>query len=158
MTNAAPGGPADQTAMALARACTEAMWAEDRASRELGMTIEDIAPGAARLAMPVTDRMVNGHGICHGGFIFALADSAFAFACNTYGDRVVAQHCSITYLRPGRLGETLVAEARERARAGRSGLYDISVTTRDGEAVAEFRGHSRMTGGQFFPEDAQHGD
>ena len=134
----------------LARACADAMWAEDRASQGLGMKLEHVAPGTARLAMEVTERMVNGHGIAHGGFIFTLADSAFAFACNTNGERVVAQHCAITYLRPARLGETLVAEARERVRAGRSGIYDVRIATRDGDAVAEFRGHSRTTGGSLF--------
>jgi acyl-CoA thioesterase len=120
------------------------MWAGDRASQGLGMVIEHVAPGAARIAMDVTERMVNGLGLAHGGFIFTLADSAFAFACNTYGEDVVAQHCAITYLRPGRLGETLVAEAQERTRAGRSGIYDVRVATRTGELVAEFRGHSRV--------------
>lgn len=138
---------------ALARACAEAMWAEDRASPGLGMTLDSVGPGRAQLSMRVEARMVNGHGICHGGFVFALADSAFAFACNSHGERAVAQHCAITYLRPARLGERLVADARERARAGRSGLYDITVRTDAGEAVAEFRGQSRLSGGRFF-EDA----
>lgn len=138
---------------ALARACAEAMWAEDRASPGLGMTLDSVGPGRAQLSMRVEARMVNGHGICHGGFVFALADSAFAFACNSHGERAVAQHCAITYLRPARLGERLVADARERARGGRSGLYDITVRTEAGEAVAEFRGQSRLSGGRFF-EDA----
>jgi acyl-CoA thioesterase len=114
------------------------------------MRLLDVAPGRARLSMPVTERMVNGHGICHGGFIFALADSTFAFACNTYGERVVAQHCAVTYLRPGRLGQVLIAEATERARAGRSGLTDVRVTAEGGETIAEFRGQSRSTGERFF--------
>jgi acyl-CoA thioesterase len=130
--------------MSDAPARAAAMWAEDRASQGLGMQLEHVAPGTARLAMEITERMVNGHGIAHGGFIFTLADSAFAFACNTYGEAVVAQHCAITYLRPGRLGETLVAEAEERTRSGRSGIYDVRVATRAGELVAEFRGHSRV--------------
>jgi acyl-CoA thioesterase len=137
------------TADALARHCAEAMWADDHASRGLGMVLDEVAPGRARLSMRVTERMVNGHGICHGGFIFTLADSAFAFACNTYGERVVAQHCTITFLRPGRLGEMLRAEAVERSRAGRSGIYDIRVSGEDGGIVAEFRGHSRTTGASF---------
>ncbi len=136
---------------ALARACAEAMWTEDRASAGLGMLLEDVAPGRAVMTMTVTEAMVNGHGICHGGFIFALADSAFAFACNSYGERAVAQHASITFLRPGWLGETLRAEAIERARSGRSGIYDVRVTGEDSSLIAEFRGHSRLTGGPFFP-------
>ncbi len=137
-------------AQTLAERCASAMWADDRASSGLGMRLLDVAPGRARLAMTVAEHMVNGHGICHGGFIFALADSAFAFACNTYGERVVAQHCAVTYLRPGRLGQVLVAEAVERARAGRSGLYDVRVIGEEGAAIAEFRGQSRSTGDLFF--------
>lgn len=102
---------------ALARACAEAMWVEDRASAGLGMRLEDVAPGRAVMVMTITEAMVNGHGICHGGFIFALANSAFAFACSSHGERAVAQHASITFLRPGRHGETLRAEAIERTRA-----------------------------------------
>ena len=131
---------------ALARACAETMWESDRASRALGMVIESVSPGAAVLTMTVTPEMANGHGICHGGYIFTLANSAFAFACNTYGKVTVAQSNSITYLRPGEVGETLTAHAREVALSGRSGLYDVRVTGRDGSAVAEFRGQSRATG------------
>ena len=89
------------------------MWAQDKASRALGMAIAAIAPGAATLTMPVTETMVNGHGLCHGGYIFTLADSAFAFACNSYNQRAVAQHCAITFLAPGRLGDLLTARCRE---------------------------------------------
>ncbi len=135
---------------ALARACAEAMWAEDRASPGLGMQLESVGPGRAVLSMTVTETMVNGHGICHGGFIFTLADSAFAFACNSHGDRAVAQHCAISFLRPGRHGETLRAEAVERIRTGRSGITDVRVTGGDGSVVAELRGNSRLTGGRFF--------
>jgi acyl-CoA thioesterase len=140
-------------AAALAHACADAMWADDNASRGLGMRLEDVAPGRARLSLPVTESMVNGHGICHGGFIFALADSAMAFACNSYGEHAVAQHCAITFVRPGRRGETLTAEAVERTRTGRSGIYDVRVCDATGATVAEFRGHSRTTGGRFFAED-----
>ena len=105
------------------------------------------APGRARLSMPVTEAMVNGHGICHGGFIFTLADSAFAFACNSHGERTVAQHCAITFLRPGTARRDAARrEAVERTRAGRSGIYDVQVTGDDGSVVAEFRGHSRTHG------------
>ena len=135
----------------LAQACADIMWKDDPSSKGLGMTIEAIEPGKARLAMTVTENMVNGHGLCHGGFIFTLADSAFAFACNTYNDRCVAQHCAITYLRPGRRGMRLIAAAREINRAGRSGLYDVTVTA-DDVVIAEFRGHARSLGQKFFPD------
>lgn len=139
---------------ALARACAEAMAAGDRASAGLGMVLESVGPGRAVMRMTVTEAMVNGHGICHGGFIFTLADSAFAYACNSHGARAVAQHGAITFLRPARRGETLRAEAVERAVAGRSGLTDVRVTGAGGEVVAELRGQSRLTGGHFFnPEE-----
>ncbi len=125
------------------RARAEEMWAKDRASVGLGMRMEDVAPGHARLSMPITDSMANGHGICHGGFIFTLADSAMAFAANPRGEPAVAQHASITFIRPTRVGDVLVAEAVERMHAGRSGIYDVRVSTADGELVAEFRGHTR---------------
>jgi acyl-CoA thioesterase len=140
--------------VALARAVADAMWAEDRASASLGMRIEEVGPGRAVLGMAVTERMVNGHGMCHGGFIFTLADSAMAFACNSHGERAVAQHCAVTFLRPGRRGETLRAEAVERGRARRSGIYDVRVTGADGDVVAEFRGHTRGLGTTFFPTEA----
>ncbi|GJD48759.1 Acyl-coenzyme A thioesterase PaaI [Methylobacterium crusticola] len=132
---------------ALARACAGAMWAQDRASQGLGMRLERVGPGEAVLSMRVRDDMTNGHGSCHGGFIFALADSAFAFACNSRDQRSVAQHCAVTFLRPGRRGEVLTARAAERALAGRSGLYDVTVSDAQGRAVAEFRGHSRAVPG-----------
>jgi acyl-CoA thioesterase len=139
---------------AIARACAEAMWAQDRASPGLGMRLESVGPGRAVLSMTVAETMVNGHGICHGGFIFTLADSAFAFACNSHGDRAVAQHCAISFLRPGRRGEVLRAEAVERIRTGRSGITDVRVTGDDGTVVAELRGNSRLTGGRFFETEA----
>ena len=137
----------------LARACADAMWADDNASRGLGMTLTAVGPGTATMTLTVRPEMVNGHGICHGGFIFTLADSAFAFACNSHGDRAVAQHNAITFVRPGRLGETLTATAEERVIAGRSGIYDVRVTGGDGTIVAEMRSHSRLSGGFFFPEE-----
>lgn len=132
-----------------AQACAEQMWAADAASRGIGMALESVTPGMARLSMEVAERMVNGYGICHGGYIFALADSAFAFACNTTGEVAVAQHCAVTFVRPARLGERLVAEAREQHRARRSGTYDVRVETADGELVALFRGDCRTTGARF---------
>ena len=124
------------------------MWAEDRASRELGMRLDDVAPGSARLSMTITEAMANGHGICHGGFIFALADLAIAFAANSRGEPAVAQHAAITFVRPGRVGEVLVADAVERMHAGRSGMYDVRISAADDELVAEFRGHTRTLRGK----------
>lgn len=132
---------------ALARACADAMWATDRASQSLGMTIERIAPGEAVISMTVRDDMANGYGMCHGGYIFTLADSAFAFACNTYDERTVAQQCAVTFIQPGRAGSRLTAHAKELSRSGRSGIYDVNVRDEAGTVVAEFRGHSRTVGG-----------
>jgi acyl-CoA thioesterase len=134
----------------LARACAEAMWREDDASKGLGMEILEIKAGAATLAMTVEPHMVNGHGIVHGGFIFLLADSAFAFACNSHNERAVAAQCNISFIRPGRLGDRLVAAAREISRSGRSGIYDVRVTVGEA-AIAELRGHSRTLGGTWVP-------
>ena len=134
----------------LARACADAMWNEDDASKGLGMEILQIKPGEATLTMTVKPNMVNGHGIAHGGFIFLLADSAFAFACNSRNERAVAAHCDISFIRPGKLGDRLVAAAREISRTGRSGIYDIRVTV-DDTAIAEMRGHSRTVGGAWVP-------
>ncbi len=140
---------------ALARRCADVLWDDDAASRGLGMTMDHIAPGEARLSMPVRPEMVNGHGLCHGGFIFALADSTMAFAASSHGERAVAHHNAITYVRPGRLGEILTAVAEERSRSARSGIYDVRVTgSSDGSVVAEFRGHTRLSGGRFFSDGA----
>jgi acyl-CoA thioesterase len=138
----------------IAAACAEAMWAEDQASQGLGMVVERVSPGEAVISMTVRADMTNGHGICHGGFIFTLADSAFAFACNTYNQRTVAQHCAVTFLQPGRRGDTLTAHAVERNRSGRSGIYDVTVRDGEGEVVAEFRGHSRTIAGTLLASDS----
>jgi acyl-CoA thioesterase len=138
----------------VARACAEAMWAEDDASKGLGMEIVEIGPGFATLAMTVRPDMVNGQRIAHGGFIFTLADSAFAFACNSHNERAVAAQGQITFLKPGRLGDRLVAKAREVARTGRSGIYDVRVTVSD-TVIAEFRGHSRVIPGTWLPAEDQ---
>ena len=135
----------------LARACADAMWASDNASRHLGMKIVDIAPGRATITMTIAEFMTNGHGMCHGGYIFTLADSAFAFACNSYNQNAVAQHCSVTFIRPGKRGDVLTAAAVERSRSGRSGIYDITVTGGDSKVIAEFRGHSRVIDGRLLP-------
>lgn len=131
----------------LARRAAEAMWADDRTSQAFGMRLAEVGAGRAVLEMRVTAAMSNGHGQCHGGNIFTLADSAFGYACNSYNRRMVAQHCSVTYIRPGRVGDLLTARAVERSRSGRSGIYDVTVTGSDGLVVAEFRGHCRMIEG-----------
>jgi acyl-CoA thioesterase len=138
----------------IARACAQAMWKEDDASKGLGMEILEVKPGRATLAMTIQPHMVNGQRIAHGGFIFTLADSAFAFACNTHNERVVAAQGNITFIRPGKLGDRLIARGREISRSGRSGIYDVTVTS--GESViAEFRGHSRSIGGTWLPVDSE---
>jgi len=138
-------------ALTIARACADAMWADDVASRALGMELIAVEPGHAVLAMNVTEKMVNGHDLCHGGYIFTLADSAFAFACNTYNQRTVAQHCAITFVATAQRGDRLVGRATERMRAGRSGIYDVTVTREEGFVIAEFRGNSRVVEGEIVP-------
>jgi acyl-CoA thioesterase len=123
-------------------AAAEQMWASDAASKALGMQLEEVAPGRAVLAMTIRPDMVNGHDIAHGALIAALADSAFAVACNSHGPTTVAAGFEIDFLEPVRLGERLVATAVERWRRGRSGIYDVTVR-RDDVVVAEFRGRSR---------------
>lgn len=130
----------------------EAMWANDRASKWLGMSLDAIGPGTATMSFVVQDHHLNGHSICHGGYIFTLADSAFAFACNSYNENAVAQQNQITYLSPGRAGERLTATASETSKAGRSGIYDITVTGEGGRKVAVFRGLSRTINGHHFEE------
>jgi len=134
----------------LARACADAMWKEDDASSGLGMKIVEIAPGRATLTMTVRPDMVNGQRIAHGGFIFTLADSAFAFACNSHNARAVAAQGHITFIKPGKLGDVLVATARQVSRRGRSGIYDVRVTSGH-DVIAEFRGHSRTIPGTWLP-------
>ncbi|MCT8997349.1 hydroxyphenylacetyl-CoA thioesterase PaaI [Chelativorans intermedius] len=144
----------DMAPQELAEASARAMWNDDSASQRLGMSLDHIAPGEATLSMTVTEAMSNGHGNCHGGYIFTLADSAFAFACNSYNQIAVAQHCSITYLVPGRIGDRLTAVAREVSRRGRSGIYDVRVINQDGVHMAEFRGHSRTVKGTHLPVES----
>ena len=132
---------------AVAEASARSMYAQDRASQALGMRILEIRPGYARLAMTVREDMVNGHKICHGGLIFTLADSAFAFACNTYDLVTVASSGSIEFLLPARLGDELTAIAEERSRSKRTGVYDVAVRNQRGENVAMFRGRSHEIGG-----------
>lgn len=149
MTEAADRPAVDRET--LAREAAAAMWAEDNASRTLGMELVEAGPGRAVLTMTVTAAMTNGHGMCHGGYIFTLADSAFAFACNSHNTRTVAQHCAVTFIAPGRLGDVLTATAAEISRTGRSGITDVTVTNQAGETIAVFRGHSRSLGGAIAP-------
>ncbi len=138
----------------LARRCANAMYQRDRASQHLGMQVDEIGPGRAVLSMPVTETMIQGHDSCHGGYIFMLADSAFAFACNTYNDATVASGCSIDYVAPGKLGDLLTAEAREQTRKGRTGVYDVRVSNERDELVALFRGKSYKVSGTVIHEAA----
>jgi acyl-CoA thioesterase len=141
----------EMKAQEIADACAKALWADDNATQALGMELLSVSPGRASIAMTVIKAMTNGHGTCHGGYIFTLADSAFAFACNSHGPRSVAQQCSITYLAPGRLGMRLIAEGVERQRAERSGITDVTVRDETGQVIAEFRGHSRVVPGSLLP-------
>jgi acyl-CoA thioesterase len=136
----------------VAETAARRMYEQDSASRALGMRIVEIRPGFARLVMQVREDMVNGHQICHGGLIFTLADSAFAFACNTYNLVTVAAGGSIDFLRPGRLGDTLTATAEERSRSRRTGIYDVTVLNQAGECVAMFRGRSHQTSDRIVAE------
>lgn len=139
----------------IARAAAAAMWEGDRLSRSLGMVLEEVAEGRATMSMPVRDDMVNGHGTCHGGMMFTLADSAFAFACNSRNAVTVAQECTVAFLAPAHSGDVLTARAAERSRSGRSGIYDVTVTKGDGRTVAEFRGLSRTVRGHHRPDLAR---
>jgi acyl-CoA thioesterase len=137
-----------QQAQQQAQDAAAAMWSRDHVAQGLGMTLAHVQPGAARLNMQVRQDMVNGHAICHGGMLFTLADTAFAYACNSYNQNTVASACSIDFLAPAHLGDTLVAEATERALGGRSGVYDVTVSTAAGKTVALFRGKSARIKGE----------
>ena len=135
-----------------ARRCADLMWADARASQALGMEIVEVGPGRATLRMTVRDDMVNGHDIGHGGLTFTLADSAFAFACNSHNRRTVAAGAEVRFRAPTHGGDVLTATAVERSRAGRDGVYDVTVTRAD-TVVAEFTGRSKEIGGTFFEEE-----
>ena len=139
-------------AQAMAEATAEAMWARDRAAQALGIKIVRVAPGAALLTMAVRPDMVNGHHICHGGMIFSLADTAFAYACNSHNHTTVAAGCAIEFVAPAHEGDLLTALAEERALAGRTGTYDITVTNQHGSIVALFRGKSYRIKGTVIRE------
>lgn len=139
---------------ALARACAAAMWERDPATRALGIRLEETREEYARLSMSVEDSMLNGHEICHGGFIFFLADSAFAYACNSRNQVNLGQKCQIQYLRPGRRGDRLTAVAEQVSRDGRDSHYRVEVTDQDGKVIARFQGQSRQVRGAVLPEKA----
>ncbi|MFJ4067378.1 hydroxyphenylacetyl-CoA thioesterase PaaI [Pseudomonas sp. NPDC089996] len=139
----------------LAQACADAMYSRDPATQGLGIALLDIAPGLARLSMPVRADMLQGHGTCHGGFLFALADSAFAFACNSHDKATVAQGCSIDYLAPALAGDVLTAAASELSRKGRTGLYDVRIENQRGELIALFRGKSYQVRGTVLAQETQ---
>lgn len=136
----------------LAELCAQAMLAKDEASRSLGMRLEEVRPGSARLRLSVRADMLNGHGMCHGGIVFSLADSAFAVACNTHNAVTVAAAASIDFLAAGALNDELLAEAREIWRSRRSGIYEVTVSNQRAELIALFRGRSHCMGGPIVPE------
>jgi acyl-CoA thioesterase len=135
----------------LARATADAMYGADACSRALGLELLEVRAGYARMQMNVRADFLNGHRICHGGLIFTLADSTFAFACNSHNVNTVASGCSIEFLRPVHEGDVLIAEAVEQTLSGRNGIYDIRVTNRAGETVAMFRGKSAQIKGTVIP-------
>ena len=153
--DAAPPPLTPAEAQALAEQVARGMFERDRASQALGMRIERVAPGFAELSMHVRSDMVNGHAICHGGLVFTLADSAFAFACNSYNFNTVAAGCSIEFLAPGREGDVLTATAQERAQGGRAGVYDIEVRNQLGKTIALFRGKSMRIRGHVVAQDTK---
>ncbi len=134
----------------LARDVAASMWSRDRATQALDMELVSVAPGAAVMSMPVTADMLNGHQTCHGGYIFTLADSAFAYACNSHNQNTVAAACHIDFLAPAHEGDILEAEAVERSLAGRTGVYDVTVRIRGGKTCALFRGKSYRVSGEVL--------
>ncbi|MCK0168368.1 hydroxyphenylacetyl-CoA thioesterase PaaI [Jannaschia sp. S6380] len=137
-----------------ARRAADAMWAGDAASQWMGLRLIEVGEGHAVMELEVAAHHCNGHGTCHGGVIFSLADSAFAFACNSRNQATVAQHANVSFVAPGQAGDILRAEAREVTLAGRSGIYDVAVIRADGAVVAQFRGMSRAIEGHLFEEGA----
>ena len=147
--------PPDPLAVALnaqqiAERCAALMWQDDHAARGLGVELLEIGPGLARLRMTVRPDMVNGHGNCHGGFIFTLADAAFSYACNSDNQRAVAAGADISFLAPAYTGDVLVSLCRMRQQGGRNGIYDSEVTNQEGRTIALFRGRSTRIKGHFF--------
>lgn len=140
----------DMTAQEIAEKAAQTMWASDHASAWFGMSLDAVSTGAARLSLSVQEHHCNGHGICHGAVSFALADSAFAFACNSYNQRTVGQHNMVSYLRPIFKGDTITAHASEVSRSTSSGIYDVRVVNQKGQTCVEMRGFSRRIDGQLF--------
>lgn len=149
-----PNEDQNMTAQALAQAAAACMLSRDNATAAMGIALAEVGPGHARMTMTVRPNMLNGHQSCHGGFIFALADSAFAFACNSYNFNTVGAGCSIDYLAPGREGDVLTADAVEQALAGKSGVYDVKVSNQEGHTIALFRGKSIRVAGAVIQEQA----
>ncbi|MGF6394629.1 hydroxyphenylacetyl-CoA thioesterase PaaI [Pseudomonas plecoglossicida] len=139
----------------LAQACADAMYSRDQATQALGIQLLDAGAGRACLSMPVRADMIQGHGTCHGGFLFALADSAFAFACNSYDEATVALGCSIDYIAPALCGDLLTARASEQSRKGRTGLYDVRIENQRGELIALFHGKSYKVRGTVLAQEKQ---
>ena len=155
----ADASPALPTPQQVADRVRAGMFRNDRASKALGMQIDRVEPGNAVLTMAVRDDMLNGHDICHGGLIATLADSAFAFACNSHGELTLASGFAIDLLAPGRLGDVLTARCTEVSKAGRTGVYDVDVTNQRGERIAVFRGRSHtMKGRPAVPAPAPGAD
>jgi len=150
MPPAPPGDPQD--GQATAESVREQMYGRDRAAQALGITIEAIGPGSAACRMEVREGMLNGHATCHGGLIFTLADTAFAYACNAGNRATVALSCQISFIAPARHGDVLTASAREQSRTGRTGVYDVEVRRADGRVVALFRGQAYEVSGTIVPE------
>jgi acyl-CoA thioesterase len=143
--------PIERDKQQIAERVAGEMFARDSASQSLGMQVKEVRPGYARLTLIVRPDMLNGHAICHGGVIFSLADSAFAFACNSHNQNTVASGCSIDFLAPAKAGDELSAEAVERALLGRIGVYDVTVTNAEGRTIALFRGRSYRVTGEVIP-------
>jgi len=141
--------------VALASACTETMYANDQASRMLGITIQSDTPGQAKASMTVRADMTNGHAICHGGIIFTLADSTFAYASNNTNKNTVASSCHIDFIAPARLGDTLTAIATERTRSGRTSVYDIEIFNQQDTLIALFRGKGYQIRGSIIPQPGE---
>jgi acyl-CoA thioesterase len=139
----------------LAESTAQKMLESDACSRTLGLELVQVRPGYARMQMNIRADFLNGHGTCHGGLIFTLADSTFAFACNSHNVNTVAAGCSIEYLQAVKIGDRLTAEAVEQSLTGRTGIYDIRVTNREGATVAMFRGKSAQIRGNLIPLDTQ---
>ena len=137
----------------LAEACAHSMFERDQASRQMGMNLLSAGPGRASLSMRVREDMIQGHGTCHGGYLFALADSAFAFACNSYDEATVALGCSIDYVAPARLDDLLLATCCEQSRSGRTGNYDVRVENQHGQLIALFHGKSYKVRGTVLAQE-----